>query len=202
VILKELIQLIYRNELPNQERFTREQMNTFISSQKLWMQLAYGMRSLMLSVLRDPDRTESSANRLFYYVTHNFNDYFRFFYGPEVAQNIVNYLTIFISHMWGLFNVIGSNNPEEVNSHVLELYKNADEASAFFARINPYWNEQQWKNFLRQHIELIIAEAVALAGKDFDTEFQILSQLEDLSSQIGDYTAMGILSKGTAPPRT
>jgi hypothetical protein len=202
VILKELIQLIYKIELPAQPYLTREQMNTFINSQKLWLQLAYGMRSLMLSVLRDPERVQPSANQLFYYVAHNFNDYFRFFYGPEVAQNIVNYLTIFISHMWGLFNAISTNDSEAVNSNVLELYKNADDASAYFASINPYWNEQQWKNYLHQHIELILAEAVALAGKDFDKEFQILLQLDDLSSEIGDYTAMGILSKGTAPPRT
>lgn len=190
--------MIHITELPNQPNrpvLTWEQMNTYISSQKLWLQLAYGIRSLMLSVLRDPERTQASANRLYNVVAHNFNDYFRFFYGPETAQRITNHLIIFITNMWGLFNAISTNNTESVNVNAIELYKNADEASQYFASINPYWSAQQWRDYLHQHIRLTIQEAVALAGKEFDKEFDVLGQLEDLLTQIGDYMAAGVISK-------
>ncbi len=199
VISKELIHLI-KNETPirpNQPVLTWEQMNTYISSQKLWLQLTYGIRSLMLSVLRDPERTQASANRLYNIVAHNFNDYFRFFYGPETAQRVTNYLIIFITNMWGIFNAVSANNTEAVNANAIELYKNADEASQYFASINPHWSAQQWRNYLYQHIRITIQEAVTLAGKDFDKEFDVLSQLEDLSTQIGDYMAAGVISKNT-----
>jgi hypothetical protein len=182
--------------LPKSEQYlTQEQMNIIINSQRLWLELAFTIRSLMMAVIRDPERTQSAANRLYNIVEINFYNYLRLFYGPDVAQQLVNYLSNFITNMWRLFEAISTNNTEEMNSSVVKLYENADQASSYLASINIYWNEQQWKDFLYQSIRVTIDEAMALASKDFEKEYQIFNRLADLATLMGDYTARGIISR-------
>lgn len=182
--------------LPKSEQYlTQEQMNIIINSQRLWLELAFTIRSLMIAVIRDPERTQSAANRLYNIVEINFYNYLRLFYGPDVAQQLVNYLSNFITNMWRLFEAISTNNTEEMNSSVVKLYENADQASSYLASINIYWNEQQWKDFLYQSIRGTIDEATALASKDFEKEYQIFNRLADLATLMGDYMARGIISR-------
>jgi hypothetical protein len=182
--------------LPKGDQYlTQEQMNIIINSQRLWLELAFTIRNLMMAVIRDPERTQSAANRLYNIVETNFYNYLRLFYGPDVAQQLVNYLSNFITYMWRLFEGISTNNTEEMNSNVVKLYENADQVSSYLASINLYWNEQQWKDFLYQSIRVTIDEAMALASKDFEKEYQIFNRLSDLATLMGDYTARGIIAR-------
>ena len=190
--------------LPKSEQYlTQEQMNIIINSQRLWLELAFTIRSLMMAVIRDPERTQSAAERLYNIVEINFYNYLRLFYGPDVAQQIINYLSNFITNMWRLFEAISTNNTEEMNASTVKLYENADQAASYLASINIYWNEQQWKNFFYQAIRITIDEATTLAAKDFEKEYQIFNRLVDLATLTGDYMARGIISRSapSSPPQ-
>jgi len=198
VILKELIQLIYKRELSNETYLTQEQMNIIINSQRLWLQLAFTIRSLMITVMRDPERTPVVANQLYSVITNNFYNYFRFFYGPEIAQQFVNLISNYITHFWRLFEALHTNNSEAINSNTSELYRSVDQIASFLASINVYWSEEQWRSFLYQFTRTKIEQALALATKDFDREYQLYRSIEDYAVLMGDYMARGIISRSTA----
>jgi hypothetical protein len=192
--------LRYNRQIPTEEYITKEQMNIIINSQRLWLQLVFGIRSLLLTVLRDPERTESAANQLYGVVSNSFYSYLRFFYGPAAAQQFVNILSDYITSMWRVFEEIGSNSYGQTpDSNTAALYNNADQLAAYLAGLNVYWSEEQWKSFFNQLTQLLIQEAVTLATKDFNGEYQIFQRIVDLSTLMGDYMARGIIASSSAP---
>ena len=183
------------NRLTDEPYLTQEQMNIIINSQRLWLQLAFAIRSLLFSVLRDPDRTQASANQLFNIVAVRFYDYFRLYYGIEVAQTVVNLLSAFITNMWRLFMGISANDSEMVNSSTAEIYRIADETASYLSSINLYWDENQWKEFLYQMIQTSIEQTLSLARQDFDREYRLFSRITDLAALTGNYMARGIIAR-------
>jgi hypothetical protein len=179
-------------------------MNIIINSQRLWLQLVFSIRSLLLTVLRDPERTESAANQLYGVVSNSFYSYLRFFYGPAAAQQFANMLSSYITSMWRVFEEIGSNSYDQTpDSNTAALYNNADQLAAYLAGLNVYWSEEQWKSFFNQLTQLLIQEAVTLATKDFNGEYQLFQRIVDLATLMGDYMARGIIASSsvTAAPQ-
>ncbi len=175
-------------------------MNIIINSQKLWLQLAFAIRSLLLTVLRDPERTASAANQLYGVVTGSFYNYLRFFYGPATAQQFSNILSDYITSMWRVFDEIGSGSQDQTaDSNTAALYDYADQIAVFLSGLNVYWSEEQWKSFLYQLTQLVIQEALALATKDFDGEYQIFQRIVNLTILMGDYMARGIMASTAVP---
>lgn len=190
----------YSRQMPDQEYITREQMNVVINSQRLWLHLVFGIRSLLLAVLRDPERTESAANQLYEVVSGSFYSYLRFFYGPADAQQFSNYLSGYITSLWRVFEEIASGGNGQVSdSNTTALYKNAEQVAVFLAGLNIYWSEEQWKSFLNQLTQSVIQEALTLAAKDFGGEYQIFQRIADLAILMGDYMSRGIIASSSPP---
>lgn len=174
-------------------------MNIIMNSQRLWLQLVFAIRSLMLTVLRDPERTESAANQL-YGVVSSFYTYLRFFYGPAAAQQLSNYLTDYITSLWRVFEeIVSTGNDQVSDSNTAALYRNADQVAVFLSGLNVYWSEEQWKSFINQLTQLEIQEALALATKDFNGEYQLYQRIVDLAILMGDYMSRGIMASAAVP---
>lgn len=177
---------------------TYEQMNIITNAQNLWLRLAFLIRDLMIAVFRDPDRVQSTADQLYNFLTADFYQFFSFVYGPQIAQQFTNYLTNAIADAWRIFEGIATNNQEAVNSSTVDLYKLADQSSAFLASINPHWSEDQWRSYFYQYIRISIDEALAFASNDFDKEYQLFGQEVKLALLMGDYMARGIIASITS----
>jgi len=74
------------------------------------------------------------------------------------------------------------------------LYQSADSLARFFAQINIYWDEGQWKNLLYQYVRMKIEEIVAIASNDFQKEVEVYDRVEDLTAIMGNYMARGIIA--------
>lgn len=186
--------------MPNEEYITREQMNIVINSQRLWLQLVFAIRSLLFTVLRDQERTESAVNQLYGVVSNSFYAYLRFFYGPAAAQQFANMFSSYITSMWRVFEEIASSGYNQASdSNTVALYNNADQMAVFLAGLNVYWSEEQWKSFFNQLTQLVIQEAIALATRDFNGEYQLFQRIVDLAILMGDYMARGIIASSSFP---
>lgn len=199
----------YKSQMSNEEYITREQMNIVINSQRLWLQLVFAIRSLLFTVLRDPERTESAANQLYGVVSNSFYNYLRFFYGPSAAQQFANLLSAYLTSIWRIFDEIVSTGYDQASdSNTAALYRNAEQIAVYLAGLNVYWSEEQWKSFFSQLTQLVIQEAITLAAKDFNGEYQLYQRIVDLAILMGDYMARGIIASSSVssppsePPRS
>ena len=110
---------------------------------------------------------------------------------PEI-NNLHMY--VYIDTYQGVAAALKNNNQDEINNQTVQLYRSADELANFLARINVYFNADQWKNLFYQAARLAIDEAVSILNKDFGKEVQISDSMANLAMLMGNYMARGILA--------
>jgi hypothetical protein len=192
--------MISKNEFYRDRFINQEQLNIILTMQRIWLELSFGLRSLLFSAVRDPERIQAAANQLYGYILRNFYEIFRQYYGLQVAQQIVNLLTDYVTDLWRIYDGQSKNDTNTIDTFTASAYQRGDLISTFLSNINVYWLKDQWKDSLDHYTQLMIAQAVAVAQKDFDTEFQIYRQIADSSVLKGDYMARGVMAQLASNP--
>lgn len=172
---------------------TYEQMNTIITFQRLWNELAIWMRFFVYSAIYETPNASEILNRL-YRVGTDFYYAISVFYGPEVAQTFVNLLSNFITNSCGIINSMKIRE-EAVNAYTSKLYENADTLAKFLSQINPYWDENQWRYLLYKYIKYKIEEIVSIMIGNYQQEIAVVDELNDVTAIMGSYMARGIIAK-------
>ena len=72
-------------------------------------------------------------------------------------------------------------------------YKNADEISAFLASINPYWNEQIWRNLFYSHLQMTEKEATLRLAGQYAEDVKLYDMIEQEALMMADYMFYGFL---------
>ena len=116
------------------------------------------------------------------------------FYGQEISESYLNLLTQFGIGFRSLLEAMFSGNQEQADASLKKMYQIIDEASNYFASLNPYWDREQWYNLLYQEVQLLYYLAFALETENHEQSIQIFDRLSQLTVIIGDYLARGIMA--------
>lgn len=187
--------MIYKleQEIPNEQYLTYDQMNIIISFQKMWLKIALWIRTYIKASIFDTPNLKSTTNYLFI-LPSEFYPIFSMFYGTEVAQNLVNILLDFIKSAMKVIESMKYGDKVLTGSRITEWYQVADKLSSYLARINIYWDENQWKYFLYQYIKLKVDEIRAIVNGNFEEEIELFERIEDVIFLMSSYMARGIIS--------
>ncbi|MBR0598281.1 hypothetical protein [Sinanaerobacter chloroacetimidivorans] len=180
---------------------THEQMNIIIAFLRYWMNIASWTRAYLRSTVYNLPNLEAIANQL-YSAPSDFYETISLFYGTKVAQDFVNHLTNFIISAMNVIDGMYKGDTELVNTSTARWYRSAGELASFLSKINIYWDENIWRNFLDQYIKTTIDGIVAQMQGNYDLENTIYKKLEDTAVLMGSYMAKGIIASGMSPART
>ena len=72
---------------------------------------------------------------------------------------------------------------------------NADEISAFLAKANPNWKEENMKKMMHEHLKLTTDEAVARIKKDYDADVAAYDKVHDEILEMSDMLTDGIVKQ-------
>jgi len=114
-------------------------------------------------------------------------------YSIQPAEEFLNLLSRYFVSVFTLVNALKNGDRPNVDASTVQMYKIADDMAVYFTKVNPFWNEVQWKNLLYTYDNLIIQEAVAFLSGDFEKDLDMHDRLEYHSLILGDYIAYGIL---------
>ncbi len=173
-----------------------EQLNTISTFQRLWSDMAYWMRNYIISTtfeLPNIAVTEEQLNKS----SAEFYNAFSSYYGTEIAQEFVNLLLNFIVSGMRLVQGIKNNDQELINTSTVQWYQSADALSVFLARINVFWDNVIWTNFLQQYIKAKIDEMLAITSGNYEQEVAIYNRIQDLALLMGRFMARGIIAAGS-----
>lgn len=102
--------------IPGVNYLTYEQMNSIITFQKLWIDLSFWMRNVLISTFSNLPNLQATTNQVYIVMPQNFYYYFRLYYGPEISQYYVNYFTSFLASYLQLLNAYNINDTAAINS--------------------------------------------------------------------------------------
>ena len=63
------------------------------------------------------------------------------------------------------------------------------------ASLNPYWNAQQWKALMYDHLKMVKQEAVDTITSQFKHSVDSFDAMEDNALRMADFLTSGIISQ-------
>jgi hypothetical protein len=148
-------------------------------------------RAYIRSVYAGVGTPEELFGRL-YLETSDFGDLILAFFGRRNANSYTQLLNQFTFGLRDLFTAQQQGNTGAVNENVNRLYQNISDRAAFLASINPYFNENEWKNMLSTYLQYILEEANAYASGDYNKDIELFDNLTALTSKMGDFFAQSL----------
>ncbi|QAT43089.1 hypothetical protein [Aminipila luticellarii] len=168
------------------------QVNLIFDSRTVWRDLTIWLRSyvnMKHGGLGDEEAIKEKINKVLRQSIHIFSTVF----GEEYADEYVNLINEIVRYLGLLIQaqIIRNANMEKESKE--KLQEIPEETGTLLARVNPYWEKEQWIELFSLYNQRIIEQSTALLNRDDKEDIYVFDRLLSLSSRIGDYYSRGIL---------
>lgn len=180
---------------PEAYSLSYEQVSTLFDFRRLWVDMTIWIRTLMTSIAGNQPNQAAVINRTYNTVPTNFYNTLNVFYGPQLAEQFLNYISGFILYAWRLFEAERDRDADAANAAATQWYQISIQLSEFMARLNPYWDKYQWQSLLDQYISMAIEQVVAELEGDYERSIMIYDRLINHALIIASYMARGIITR-------
>ncbi len=190
---------INRNEV-QPPYITYGYLNLVKDFRNLMTQLAYLTRAYMVAVYSGFGNEEAIAKRL-YDLPNRFKEKAELIFGTPLSEEFLTLLSLHVAYIQALVNAIKNADPATADYYTQQLYKNANDIAAHYARTNPFWDETQWKSLLYNYVSMLIQDAVALGAREYEKDLDIFDRMLLSALSMGDYQAEGFMQYLTVTKR-
>jgi len=159
---------------------------------KLWEQHVTWTRSFIISTAADLGDLQPVTQRLLRN-PGDFANALQQYYGAQNAERISQLLTEHLTIAAQLVNAAKQGDAGGVETYRDQWYENADEIAAFLAAINPYWNEEMWRNMLYDHLQMTEDEAVDRLNGQYASDIALYDEIEEQGLNMADAMTEGII---------
>ena len=180
---------------------TLEQMADIYTIRMFWFELVVWIRTYMLSRYAGTGDPEMIFARLMQVPETFVNTMKKFF--PKI--DVESYLQLFNTYLELIASFVTAmleNNVEELNLVTRSLYENADERAAAVSAINPFWQEEPWRDLLYANLRNTIEESNTFLTGDYERNIDIFTRLLDIAETSSTFLAQGIFDYITQNQQT
>lgn len=178
----------------NQQCLTAEQMNLIYNIRMFWFDFVTWVRSFMMSKYLGIGDVDEVFGRL-QQVPNDYVNNLRQFFGENPAIDELQLeLNTYIDLIDSLISAQLGGNTDEINRITRLLYQNADERAASVSKLNPYWNESEWRNRLYNNLRSTLDESVTFQTRDYARNLDIFRTLLDQAESSSGYFAQGLVN--------
>ena len=188
----------------NEQCITLSQMNLISNMRMFWRRLTIWTRIYIISRYLGIGTAESAFERL-YIENMDFGNMIRIHFNHDISNRYSQLLNQFSIGLRQLVTARLEGDIATVRRNLDQLLQNADERAAFLASINPYLDEEEWKDLLITYLQYTLEEANLFASKDYRQNIEYFDRLMDLSNTMGDVMAEALydyITSGTEDTNT
>lgn len=171
---------------------TYEQMNQIYDIRMFLFELVIWTRAYMLSRYRgigDADEVKARLDQ----VPVEYVNVLQQFFGRNL-EPYLQQLNTYIRFIDNLITAQIEGNVDEVNRITQLLYQNADQRASFLASLNPYWDENEWRTRLYNHLHNTINESTTFLTGDDTRNLDIFRTLLDQAENASGFIAQGLFN--------
>ena len=157
-----------------------------------WSQHVYWTRMILLSIahrLPDLDYVTKRLLRNPYDIERIFADY----YSSDSVQLLAPLLTEHLDIGAKIITALRDGKKEEAETLSKEWYINADKMAAAFAGISSYYNEEELRRMLRNHLDLTTKEVTQRLAGNYQADIDAFDEIEKQALMMADYFSSGII---------
>jgi len=183
--------LIIMKNIFNEQCITYSQMNLIFNARIFWRRLTIWTRIYIVSRYLGIGTAEVSFDRL-YLENLDFGDMLRILFSRSISDEYSQLLNQFSIGLRELITAQLEGDLDAVRQNIDRLLQNADQRAAFLASINPYFNEEEWRNLLITYLQDTIEEASLFASGDYRMDIEYFDRLIALTNTMGDTFAQAL----------
>jgi hypothetical protein len=172
----------------------RKILNLNNDLRKLWEEHVFWTKLAIMSIASGSPDLQLVSERLL----RNASDFEKLFmplYGPTASEKFKELLRQHLLIAADLVNAAKRKDNASVNLIEAKWYKNADEIADFLSRINPYWDRNDMKKMLYEHLVLTKSEAVSILSNKYEDSISLFDKIEDQALMMADMFTEGILKQ-------
>lgn len=167
-------------------------LNLIKDSRFLMTQLAYLAREYFVAVFSGYGNAQAIGDRL-YRLPYQFQEKAEAIFGTPLSEEFLHLLSMHAIHIQSFADALLRGDQPATDYSVQQLYRNAGDISAHYAKVNPFWDETHWRTLLFNYIGMMIQDAMALAARNFERDMDIFDRMLLSALLMGDYHADGFL---------
>ena len=160
----------------------------------VWEQHIMWTRMLLISIAENLKDLEATQNRLLRN-PKDIADVFRPYYGNNVASEIQRLLTEHLVIGKDLIVALKNKNQDQANILNTKWYQNADEMAKAFSSINPFYNQEEIRRMLYEHLRLTTKEVNARLEGDYVTDINAYDMVQKEILDMSKFLVNGIVSQ-------
>lgn len=185
---------VYSQPYNPYKNLNKNMLNLNNDMRKLWMQHIIWTRLLIMSIASGSPDVQLVSQRLLRN-PDDFKKLFTTYYGPTASEKFSSLLREHLLTAADLVNAAKKKDTTAVNLLDTKWHKNADEIADALSRINPYWNKEEMKNMMYEHLALTKSEAVAILTNKYEDSISLFDKIENQALMMADTFTEGILKQ-------
>ena len=180
------------NRLDGSRYITYEQMNLINEFRLHSLEYAMWSRALANALKFQTESIEAVYERLLREPADIYRTA-RNFYGPEISEQYLNYLTQQVINFRNLTEALINNDHLKADESWRNWNRTAEQIAEFLARINPYWERAQWVQLLQEYHLMVYYEILAILSGDYGRGIDIFDRVVDHTIIMADYMSRGLM---------
>ncbi|MFJ7678534.1 glycosyltransferase [Peribacillus sp. NPDC097198] len=161
---------------------------------KLWIDHIIWTKSYIVSAISDLDDQEQVLARLLQN-QDDIGNAIKPYYGEEAGNKLAQLLREHILIAGKVVEAAKSGNQNNFKKYNTEWYKNADDIALFLSKANPNWSNEELKELLYMHLQLLTDQVSARLKKDTEAEIVAFDKGEDHIIILADVLTKGIIKQ-------
>lgn len=161
---------------------------------KAWSQHVYWTRMLLISIAERLEDQSAVTDRLLQN-PKDIANIFANYYDEDVANLIEELLTEHLQIGAELITALRDEKNEEADRLKWQWYTNANEMAGAFASISPFYDEDELREMLYNHLNLTTKEVAMRLAKNYPADIEAFEEVEAEALAMADYFTSGIIQQ-------
>lgn len=174
------------------KKINKNMLNLINDINILWFEHILWTKLTIMSIANGSPDVQLVSERLL----KNADDFGKAFlplYGPTVSEQFRKLLREHLLIAADMVNALKRKDNSAVNLIEKKLFKNADDIADFLSRINPYWEKEDIRKMMYEHLNLLKSEAVATLSNKYEEAISLFEKIEKQIFMMSDVFIEGIL---------
>ncbi|WP_367568231.1 LysM peptidoglycan-binding domain-containing protein [Lacrimispora sp.] len=181
-------------EPPVASWISKEEQDLINYLRLLWSQHAYWARMAMQSMIMELPDAQPVSDRLMQN-TEDFAEVLESLYGSDAAASFAGLLNEHISLANEYMTATREGNTTAAAGIEGQWSENADQIANVLSNMNSNWAEEEWRNMLSDHIELLKRDASDMISGNFADSINTFADIEGNALEMADAMAQGIVAQ-------
>lgn len=160
----------------------------------VWIEHILWTRLLLISIAESLNDLEATKARLLQN-SKDIANVFKRYYGDAVADTIEKLLTEHLVIGANLITALKNKNEKLADELNKSWYKNADDMADAFSSINPFYEKEDVRNMLYEHLKLTTDEVSARLKKDYAADIKAYDLVQKEILKMSKFFVDGIVKQ-------